>query len=65
MRYFLRLWTKKKFIGNFEKIFENFEHFSLENGKKCIILAYFSNKLPNFAFILCAFGRKTPIFGKF
>ena len=33
--------------------------------KKCIILAYFSNQLTNYAFIFCVFGRKTQIVGKF
>ena len=62
---FLPVWTKSQFIGNFEKISENFENFSSENCRKCIILAYFLNKLTNHAFIFCAFGRKTQIVGKF
>ena len=39
--------------------------FSSENCLKCIILAYFSNKVTNYAFIFCAFGRETQIVGKF
>ena len=44
--------------------FRKFWKFSSENCKKYIILAYFSNNLTNFAFIFCAFGRKTQIVGK-
>ena len=36
---------KRQFIGNFEKIFENFENSSSENCEKCITLADFSKKL--------------------
>ena len=54
---------KRQVIGNFEKISENFENSSSENCKKCIILAYFSNKLTNYSFIFCAFGRKHKLLG--
>ena len=55
---FLRIWTKKQFA-------ENFQQFYSENCLKCIILAYFSNQLTNYAFIFCAFGRKRQFIGKF
>ena len=47
------------------KNFENLQKFSLENCKKCIILAYFTQNLTNPALIFRAFGRKTQIVGKF
>ena len=62
---FLRFGRKRQFIGNFEKTFENFQNFSSENCLKCIILAYFSNKLTNYALVFCAFGRQMQIVGKF
>ena len=59
MRYLLRVGAKIELIGNFEKIFENFEKISKENCKKCIIFAYFSINLTNHALLFSAFGRKT------
>ena len=59
--FFARLDEKDnlmEFSRKFSKILKNFH-------QKCIILAYFSNKLTNYALILCAFGRKTQIVGKF
>ena len=49
---------KWQFIANSEKIFENFENCSSENCLKCIILAYFSKKLTNYALRFSPFGRK-------
>ena len=48
----------EKYIGNFEKIFENFEKFSSENCQKCIILAYFSKHLTNHALIFARLDEK-------
>ena len=66
MRYFFARFDEQdnslEILRKFSKIFEKF---SSENCLKCIILAYFSNKLTNYALIFCAFGRKTEIVGKF
>ena len=61
---FLRVWTKNK---SYWKIWEKFRNFSknlLRKMRKCIILAYFSKNLTNYALIFRAFGRKTQIVGK-
>ena len=52
-------------LGNFEKIFENFERISSKNCEKWIILGDFSQKLRKHALIFCGFGRKRQIIGNF
>ena len=42
--FFSAFGRKRQFIGNFEKIVENFENPSSENCLKCIILAYLSKE---------------------
>ena len=61
MHYFSNLSKNLRNLGNFEKIFENFQRISYEIFEKCILLAYFSEDLTNPALIFHAFGQKTQI----
>ena len=63
--FFARLDEKDNLFEILRKFSEILKKISSENCLKCIILAYFSNKLTNYALICCAFGRKTQIVGKF
>ena len=54
-----------KVFEKFSKAFEIFFKKVSRKLQKCIILAYFSNKLTNYALLFSAFGRKTQIVGKF
>ena len=56
---------KDKLLERLRKFWKILKISLQKNCIKCIILAYFSNKLTNYALIFCAFGRKTQIVGKF
>ena len=55
---FARLDENHKLLGNFEKIFENFQKISKENCEKCIILAYFSKKFSKPCFFFAHMDEK-------
>ena len=57
------VWTKKTIYWKFSEHFWKFWKIFFRKLLKCIILAYFSNQLTNYALIFCAFGRKTQIVG--
>ena len=66
--YFWRVWTKNLIYWKFWENFRNFRKIFVRKLRKCMILAYFSTDLTNFAVIFRAFGRKSKlwkIFQKF
>ena len=58
----MRVWTKRQFIGNFEKLLKLLKF--INKIAKMHYFSIFSKKLTNHALIFCAFGRKTQIVGK-
>ena len=59
--FFARLDEKRKLLGYFEKIFENFKNFIKKIAKN----AYISKTLTNHVLLFRAFGRQMQIVGKF
>ena len=64
INFFSGLDEKWKFLGNFEKSFENIQMFTEENGKNALF-QYIFKKLTKNALKFCAFGRKTQFVVKF
>ena len=65
MRYFLRVLTKKTIYWKFWEDYRKFWKFLFGNLLKCIILAIFSNKLTNHAFIFARLDEKHKLLGYF